>query len=43
MVIGQCIFIQQFLIIEHWNKTPDDYRHCNIFLTYEAFNEDPDK
>ena len=28
--------------IEHWNKTPDDYRHCTIFLTYEAFNEDPD-
>jgi len=27
---------------EHWNKTPDEYRHCNIFLTYEAFNEDPD-
>ena len=27
---------------EHWNKTPDDYRHCNIFLTYEAFNEDPE-
>jgi len=27
---------------EHWNKTPDDYRHCNIFLTYEAFNDDPD-
>ena len=27
---------------EHWNKTPDDYRHCNIFLTYEAWNEDPD-
>jgi len=28
--------------IEHWNKTPDDYRHCTIFLTYEAFNEDPE-
>jgi len=28
--------------IEHWNKTPDDYRHCTIFLTYKAFNEDPD-
>ena len=27
---------------EHWNKTPDDYRHCTIFLTYEAFNEDPE-
>ena len=27
---------------EHWNKTPDDYRHCNIFLTYEAWNENPD-
>ena len=27
---------------EHWNKTPDDYRHCNIFLTFEAFNETPD-
>lgn len=24
--------------IEHWNKTPDDYRHCSIFLTYEAWN-----
>jgi predicted Zn-dependent protease len=24
---------------EHWNKTPDDYRHCNIFLTYEAWSE----
>tara|TARA_B100000029_G_scaffold513965_1_gene615122 strand:+ start:2560 stop:3399 length:840 start_codon:yes stop_codon:yes gene_type:complete len=28
---------------EHWNKTPDDYRHCNIFLTYEAFNEDEER
>tara|TARA_R110002020_G_scaffold326056_2_gene541779 strand:- start:439 stop:1341 length:903 start_codon:yes stop_codon:yes gene_type:complete len=28
--------------IEHWNKTPDDYRHCTIFLTFEAFNEDPE-
>jgi len=27
---------------EHWDKTPDDYRHCTIFLTYEAFNEEPD-
>tara|TARA_R100000808_G_scaffold9592_2_gene26220 strand:+ start:13906 stop:14742 length:837 start_codon:yes stop_codon:yes gene_type:complete len=25
---------------QHSNKTPDDYRHCNIFLTYEAWNED---
>ncbi len=24
---------------EHWNKTPDDYRHCNIFLTFEAWSE----
>ena len=28
---------------EHWNKTPNDYRHCNIFLTYEAFNEDEER
>lgn len=28
---------------EHWNKTPDDYRHCNIFLTYEAWNEDEER
>lgn len=28
--------------IEHWNKIPDDYRHCTIFLTFEAFNEDPE-
>lgn len=27
---------------EHWNKTPDDYRHCTIFLTYEYTNEDSD-
>lgn len=27
---------------EHWNKTPDDYRHCNIFLTFEPWNTDPD-
>ena len=24
---------------EHWNKTPDDYRHCNIFLTFEPWSE----
>ena len=29
--------------IEHWNKIPDDYRHCNIFLTFEAWNDDEDK
>ena len=29
--------------VEHWNKIPDDYRHCNIFLTYEAWNDDEDK
>tara|TARA_B100000029_G_scaffold514285_1_gene616486 strand:- start:3504 stop:4334 length:831 start_codon:yes stop_codon:yes gene_type:complete len=27
---------------EHWNKTPDDYRHCTIFLTFEAWNERTD-
>ena len=24
---------------EHWNKTPDDYRHCTIFLTFEPWSE----
>jgi len=25
--------------IEHWDKTPDDYRHCTIFLTFEPWSE----
>jgi len=34
------IYIQSIVHYEeHWNKTPDDYRHCNIFLTYEAWSE----
>ena len=28
--------------VEHWNKTPDDYRHCNIFLTYEPWSQERD-
>ena len=27
---------------EHENKTPDDYRHCTIFLTYEIENNKKD-
>tara|TARA_B100000029_G_scaffold512332_1_gene608666 strand:- start:377 stop:1210 length:834 start_codon:yes stop_codon:yes gene_type:complete len=27
---------------EHWNKTPDDYRHCTIFLTFEPWSEGRD-
>ena len=27
---------------EHENKTPDDYRHCTVFLTYEYENTDND-
>ena len=29
--------------VEHWNKIPDDYRHCNIFLTFEAWNDSEDQ